>query len=129
MATVQDVSTFNTLAIFLHKLDIELARHAEAEADVPRLETLDASLAANIVVARLKNLEAEIADLEELGNAAAEETNERHSWCKQMRFKLQEALVRLYSMLREFSSAVRLALSTNMKDEAKKLANRAPTQI
>ena len=88
MASVQDVSTFNTLAIFLHKLDIELARHAETEADVPRLETLDASLAANIVVARLKNLEAEIADLEELGNAAAEETNERHSWCKQMRFKL-----------------------------------------
>ena len=78
MMTSNDVSTFNTLAIFLHKLDIELARHMDTDDEIPRLETLDASLAANIVVARLKNLEAEITDLELIGSSAAEEANERH---------------------------------------------------
>jgi len=67
--------------------------------------------------------------LEHIGSSAADEANERLQWCKQMRYKLQEALVRLYSMLREFQSAVRLALVTNMKDEVKKLANRARTKI
>ena len=78
MMTSNDVSTFNTLAIFLHKLDIELARHMDTDDEIPRLETLDASLAANIVVARLKNLEGEITDLELIGSSAAEEANERH---------------------------------------------------
>lgn len=53
MVTSSEVSEFNTLASFLHKLDIELARHIDTDAQVPRLETLDASLAANIIVARL----------------------------------------------------------------------------
>ena len=44
-----------------------------------------------------------------------------------MTYKLQEALVRLYSMLNEYAKALKLALTTNMNDEAQKLANRAGT--
>ena len=74
-------------------------------------------MAANIIVARLKNLDAEIKDLLEMGDADA--ASERQVWCIQMRHKLQEALVRLYSMLKEHQSAVRLALTINMQQEAK----------
>ena len=46
-----------------------------------------------------------------------------------MRFKLQEGLVRLYSMLKEYAKAVKLALTTNMHEDAKRLANRANTAL
>ena len=76
------MSEFTPLASFLLKLDFELKNHAENE----RLETLDASLAANIVVARLKNLEGEIKDLDEM--SGTEEAKERKSWCLEMQYKL-----------------------------------------
>ena len=38
-------------------------------------------------------------------------------------------MVKLYSMLREYSRAVKLSLATNNREEAKKLANRAPTAL
>ena len=56
-----------------------------------------------------------------------EEAKEKKFWCVQMHYKLQEALVRLYSMLNEYAKALKLALTTNMNDEAQKLANRAGT--
>ena len=49
--------------------------------------------------------------------------------CNAVKFKLQEALVRLYSMLNEFSKAVKLSLTTNMPGEAQKLANRSPSKL
>ena len=65
--TKQDLSEFNGLAIFLHKLDIEIQTfeslgHSKDE----RLETLDASLAANIIQARLKTIDGEINDLDDI---------------------------------------------------------------
>ena len=57
----------------------------------------------------------------------SEEAKEKKVWCLTMNYKLQEALVRLYSMLNEYAKALKLALTTNMNDEAQKLANRAGT--
>ena len=76
-ATAQELMQFDELSLFLSKLDIELTSHQAVSND--RLETIDASLAANIVHANLKNLEAEIKDLEE--NRAAEVSPQRKEWC------------------------------------------------
>ena len=46
-----------------------------------------------------------------------------------MLYKLQEALVRLYSMLNEYSKAVKLALTTNLTEEAQMLANRPKSKL
>lgn len=105
------------MSIYLHKLDLELQEfkksgHREDE----RLETLDASLAANIIQSRLKNIQGEISDLEEMRES--HEAKERRRWCINMQYKLQEGLVRLYSMLNEYAKAVKLALTTKMHEEA-----------
>ena len=76
-ATAQELKQFEDLSTFLFKLDTELISHQTVSND--RLETIDASLAANIVLANLKNLEAEIKDLEE--NRAVEVSPERKEWC------------------------------------------------
>ena len=76
-STAQELKQFEDLSTFLFKLDNELISHQTVSND--RLETIDASLAANIVLANLKNLEAEIKDLEE--NRAAEVSPERKDWC------------------------------------------------
>lgn len=80
MVTTIELSEFNTLSVFLHKLDLEFADHLDSD-DQPRLDTLDASLAANIVVARLKNVEAEIADLNLIATSADESVPDRLLWC------------------------------------------------
>lgn len=65
--TKQELSEFNGLAIFLHKLDIEIQTfEASGHTKDERLETLDASLAANIIQARLKTIENEINDLDDM---------------------------------------------------------------
>ena len=74
----QVVIEFNALSIYLSKLDIEL-QHFRESSQEERLETLDASLAANIIQSRLKNVEGEINDLEDMrGNV---EAKERKGWC------------------------------------------------
>lgn len=119
-----EVSEFDRLAIFLHKLDIENQDYAAIGVSRDKsFQTLDASLAANIIQARLKTIEGEINDLDEMHGS--EEAKDRKHMCYVIRYKLQEALVRLYSMLNEYSKAVKLALATNMLLEAQKLANRA----
>lgn len=78
-------------------------------AEDQRLETLDASLAANIIQARLDNLESEIRELDGI-KSSSEEADLRYNWCYTMKHKLREALVRLYSMLNEYSRAVKLSM-------------------
>lgn len=110
LGSEQEVSEFNRLAYYLHKRDTELqdfetSGHGEDE----RLETLDASLAANIIQARLDNINGEINDLTGI-RGGDEEADSRLNWCQTMKHKLQEALVRLYSMLKEYSRAVKLSM-------------------
>ena len=97
-------------------------------AEDQRLETLDASLAANIIQVRLDNLESELKELDGI-KSSSEEALSRINWCQTMRHKLREALVRLYSMLSEYSRAVKLSMQTNMTQEAIQLANRVPNQL
>ena len=55
--TKQELSEFNGMSIYLHKLDLELQEFKKSgHREDKRLETLDASLAANIIQSRLKNI-------------------------------------------------------------------------
>ena len=60
---------------------------------------------------------------------ASQEAKERKNWCDAMKYKLQEGLVRLYSMLNEYPKAVKLALKTGMTAEAQNLANRPRNEL
>lgn len=102
--TVEELSEYNGFSIYLHKLDIEYQEFKRSGRNQhERLETLDASLAANIIQSRLKNVQSEIDDLRDI---KAQEAKQRRAWCDSMQFKLQEGLVRLYSMLNEYAKAV-----------------------
>ena len=128
LTTTQELNEFNGMSTFLYKLDHELQEHQKSgRKDEERLETLDASLAANIIQSRLENVQTEINDLGEL--RANLEAKERKEKCESMKFKLQEGLVRLYSMLNEYPKAVKLALNTGMTVEAQNLANRPRNEL
>ena len=75
------------MSIYLHKLDLELQESKRSgRGQNERLETLDASLAANIIQSRLEKISTEISDLEEIkGN---QEAKERKEWCLSMQYKL-----------------------------------------
>ena len=75
------------MSIYLHKLDLELQEFKKSgREENQRLETLDASLAANIIQSRLKNIQIEISDLEEMRES--QEAKERKNWCMNMQYKL-----------------------------------------
>ena len=82
--TKHELSEYTNFNAFLHKLDLEIQSFENSvhRKENERLETLDASLAANIIQARLKHIQGELDDLDEIrGSDLMQEAKERKTWC------------------------------------------------
>ena len=91
-------------------------------------EGLDIQFASEILHAKIEQIEAIIEENQKIDLEEMPEVRDKNKWCIQVLYKFREAMVRLYGMFGEYNKAVKLALRTNMIQQACLFANRVQRQ-
>ena len=119
--TSEEVAEQTSLQVFLHDLDQQYSTFNKArDSD----ETLDAKFASENLELKIKQIEAEIEESQDVIMVRPDEIA-RKRWCYQVLAKLKEAMMKLMAILGQYLGAVRLALNTGMLAEATAIANRS----